>query len=502
MITNIVSINNSFTEGRSKTMLQEAKQDRTWAQLGDRRTNPFIRSRQRRNFDRRGAYRIGLNTISFIHDGDAVVCGALKDISDTGARMELDRAPGNGSSLFSMNVPFLSNKKLACRRVWSEKSDNGGNGQYGISFLDLSIQERNELRKRVLLNDDILLSHAEAAAGQAHDSTAATEIKTFFMLDVRLALESLIDIDTMIAQGRPGAFIQAECNKTLDSLLEAGDRLESCLNDPCLISAIKNRVRLLLGHFLYQSMVCKRGFEKPHGYPGDFQMLEGVYNNRELSTGIGRHIDRYGLDVPYAAAIRHRKDKMRDILYDFINASREPSLHIINLASGACRDIREMFQRPITCPGRVTITCIDQDPLALEYSRKMLSEISTGNINVELVQGNILRLEALDLGPDGSVDMIYSIGIADYLQDRMLKKIFNDSYKKLKTGGKLVVAYKDKDSHRPLALNWYCDWYFIPRNEDELITLINASMGAENIAIRIEREESGVIFFAIITKIK
>jgi hypothetical protein len=42
----------------------------------------------------------------------------------------------------------------------------------------------------------------------------------------------------------------------------------------------------------------------------------------------------------------------------------------------------------------------------------------------------------------------------------------------------------------------------IPHNEDELITLINASMGAENIDIRIEREESGVIFFAIITKIK
>ena len=84
----------------------------------------------------------------------------------------------------------------------------------------------------------------------------------------------------------------------------------------------------------------------------------------------------------------------------------------------------------------------------------------------------------------------------------MLKKIFSDSYKKLKTGGKLIVAYKDKESHRPIELNWCCDWYFIPRNEDELIDLINASMGAENISLRIEREESGVIFFAVITKIK
>jgi hypothetical protein len=483
-------------------MLQQAQQAGEWAQLGDRRTNPFIRTRQRRNFDRRGSYRIGLNTLGFIHDGDAVVYGELMDISDAGARIELDRAPGNGSTLFTMGVPFLSNKKLTCKRIWTEKSDDGGSGLYGISFLDLSIQERSELRKRFLLNDVLLLSHAEAVAGKAHDRTGATEIKIFFMVDVRLALESLIDIDTMIAQEQPHAFIQAVCNKTLDSLIEAGDRLESCLNNPSLNNAIKSRVRMLLGHFIYQSAVFKRGFEKPHGYPGDFQMLEGVYNNRELSTGIGHYIDRYGLDVPYAVAIRRRKDKMRDILYDFIGASREQSLHIINLASGACRDIREMFWRPLTYPGKVTITCIDQDLSALDYSRQTLAEIGLGNINVELVQGNILRLEALDLGPDCSVDMIYSIGIADYLQDRMLKKIFSDSYTKLKAGGKLVVAYKDKDSHRPIALNWYGDWYFIPRNEDDLITLINASMGAANISISIEREESGVIFFAIITKIK
>jgi extracellular factor (EF) 3-hydroxypalmitic acid methyl ester biosynthesis protein len=483
-------------------MLQETEQAGTWGQLGDRRTNPFMRTRQRRNFDRRGAYRIGLNTMTFIHEGDEVFYGALKDISDTGARIEMDRAPGNGASLFTMGVPFLSNKKLACKRIWSKTGDNGGGGQYGVSFLDLSMQERSELRKRFLLNEPLLLSHAEAVAAKAQDRTAIPEIKTFFLIDVRLALESLIDIDTVIELGQPDAIVQKECNKTLDNLIEAGDRLENTLSIPYLGSEIKNRVRQLLGHFIYQSAVFKRGFEKPHGYPGDFQMLEGVYNNRELSSGIGRYIDRYGLDVPYAVAIRHRKDKMRDILYDFINASREQSLQIINLASGACRDIREMFLRPITYPGTVTLTCIDQDPIAIEYSRQTLAEIGLGNINVELVQGNILRLEALDLGPDGSVDMIYSIGIADYLQDRMLKKIFSDSYAKLKTGGKLVIAYKDRDSHRPIALNWYGDWYFIPRNEDELIELINASMGAENISISIEREDSGVIFFATITKIK
>jgi hypothetical protein len=149
-------------------MQQETKKDRTWAQPEDRKANPFIRTRQRPNFDRRSAYRIGLHSRSIIHDGDAVMYGMLKDISDTGARIELDRAPMNGSSLVTMSVPFLSNKKLSCKIVWSIKSGNNGTGQYGISFLDLSIQERNELRKWILVIDVLLLSHAVAATRQAH----------------------------------------------------------------------------------------------------------------------------------------------------------------------------------------------------------------------------------------------------------------------------------------------------------------------------------------------
>jgi SAM-dependent methyltransferase len=118
-----------------------------------------------------------------------------------------------------------------------------------------------------------------------------------------------------------------------------------------------------------------------------------------------------------------------------------------------------------------------------------------------LVKGNILKLESYEIGDNNSFDMIYSIGIADYLEDRMLNKIFKDCYKKLKKGGKIVIAYKDKDRHKPIALNWYGDWSFVPRNENEFIGLINNAMGEENISIEVEREDSGIIFFVNITKL-
>ncbi len=163
--------------------------------------------------------------------------------------------------------------------------------------------------------------------------------------------------------------------------------------------------------------------------------------------------------------------------------------------------VRCLIARSIT-KGKANIMCVDQDEEAIEFANQKLSEIDTGNINIDLIQGNILRMEDLDLGKENSLDMIYSIGIADYLQDKMLDKMFKDCYKLLKTKGQCIIAYKDKERNKPLTFNWYGDWNFIHRNEPEFLALINKSMGKENISIDVVREHTGVIFFAIITKIK
>ena len=93
-------------------------------------------------------------------------------------------------------------------------------------------------------------------------------------------------------------------------------------------------MRAILGRFLYQGWIFRRAFEKPRGYPGDYQIIEAAYNNVPLSGGLGRHLDRYCLDLPYTVAIRNRKDYMRDILFSFVNTSRQGALRILNLASG------------------------------------------------------------------------------------------------------------------------------------------------------------------------
>jgi len=472
--------------------------------LSDRRTHPYIRTRQRKNFDRRKSYRVGTSASALFYGGSESTKGLLRDISETGACVELETERKNQIPFTQMEMPFLQNNKIKFEISWSKNGKDAGrstNECFGIKFLGLNTTEKIQLRKRFILSDYVLLSYSEEVTRKISNLKKRQKIKSFFLLDVKMTLEKLIDMEIMIADGVSDEIIMEKCRKVLDALVKAGDNLNSYLNSEAMIKEIKQRSRALLGHFLFQSNNFKRGFEKPRGYPGDYKMLEIVYDDQELSQGMGKFIDRYGLDVPYSVGIRARKDSMKDLLYNFINNSNEEHLSIVNLASGGCRDIREMLKLPLHYKGNAQITCIDQDEDAINFSRKKLSALDKGNTRINLIQGNILKLESLDIGKENSIDLIYSIGIADYLQDRMLKKIFRGCYNLIKPGGKLIVAYKDKDRHKPIELDWYADWCFIPRNEQELINIIYESMGQEKISIEVKRVDSGIIFFAEITKL-
>ncbi len=483
-------------------MLQQAENRQIVSLLSDRRSNPYIRSRKRKNFDRRRSYRAGFGSMAFLTGDGMMLDGRLENISDSGACISVSMPENEKLEFFEIGIPVLRSEAIVCETAWQNRLNGNGIVSCGVRFVGLSNEDRALLRKRILLDQNILLSFADEIAAKVADRDLQRDIQSFFIIDIRIALERLIDGDTALARTAGPEEIQDHCSQALDELAEAGDRLDTALQDQAVIKQIKARVRSLLGHFLYQSRVFRRAFEKPRGYPGDYDMLEMAYNNRVVSSGIGGLLDRYGLDLPYSEAIRLRKDMMHDILRSYIGSRTCSDLRILNLASGPCREIRELLASPLRCPARVELTCIDLDDEAISYSQERLSEFDSGPMTIKFIQGNILKLEELDIGPDSSLDMIYSIGIADYLQDRMLRKIFSDAYRKLKTGGRLVIAYKDRERNKPLPFNWYGDWNFVPRNQKELLDLVYASMGKENIEICITREKTGIIFFADITKVR
>ena len=469
----------------------------------ERRTNPYVLTRRRKNFDRRNALRVAATAVSFIDDNRKTVSGKVRDISDSGVCIEITDDGTVFENNISVGIPVLNGSKIKGEIRWQKTDEDSGTGLLGISFNRLTSKEKSVSRKAILLNEGLLVNYANEMASKTDNSDIKQHIKVFFLIDIKLLIEELINLDQMIKEGRDDTEIKNRFAETQKKSLAKAYELEKAIGDNIgLLKQIKQRTRAILGHFIYKSKIYRRALEKPRGYPGDYRIIETAYNNRELSEGIGKYFDWYCLGLPYTVSIRLRKDMMRDMLYKYLNNNTKGNINILNLASGGCREIRELFNKPINYKGNANILCIDQDEEAIAFADRKLSEIDTGRINVNLIQGNILRMEDLDLGKDNSLDMIYSIGIADYLQDKMLDKMFKDCYKLLKTDGQLIVAYKDRERNKPLTFNWYGDWNFIHRNEPEFLDLIYKSMGKDNISIKVVREHTGVIFFAIITKHK
>ena len=174
---------------------------------------------------------------------------------------------------------------------------------------------------------------------------------------------------------------------------------------------------------------------------------------------------------------------------------------MLNLACGSCRELKELL-RGEAVRKEVDFTCIDQDREALDFAKDNLASYSQRNVTFRFIEDNILNLFK---SPDHyrkslrTYDVVYSIGLADYLPDRILSKLLQFGYYLLESGGKFIITHKDKDRYAPIPADWYCDWNFVKRSQDDLITLVKNAC-KDGPRIDIEREKTGCIFFLVLTK--
>lgn len=93
----------------------------------------------------------------------------------------------------------------------------------------------------------------------------------------------------------------------------------------------------------------------------------------------------------------------------------------------------------------------------------------------------------------GKQDVIYILGLTEYLPDRILKKLLSFLSQLLTDKGILVITYKDTDIPYPsVPPDWLCDWVFIKRSKDDLIAVAK-ELGLKNCSV--EKEDTGTIFF-------
>ena len=289
-----------------------------------------------------------------------------------------------------------------------------------------------------------------------------------------------------------------------NSIVAKGENLKAAIKDTALIDKIKQVFRDLVSSWIFKSSGSYRCLEKPKGYPGDYETLEIIYDRKTFSKDneLGYYFDLYFLNNPYAEAVRKRKDKLKDMLENIIGKSNK-TLKILDLACGGSKEVRDICEekKSNVVNKDVNFFLLDWDEEALEFSKKQL-EKAPENFKIDFIRDNIISFvrKTKFYEENGQMDIIYSIGLADYFTDRILKAMVTNAYKGLKRGGKFIIAHKDKEiSFSHIPPEWFGDWTFFQRNEQDLFSLIE-SAGQDWSEIKIDRDETGDIFFYTLVK--
>jgi SAM-dependent methyltransferase len=386
--------------------------------------------------------------------------------------------------------------KSDARLVWQRDILSGGSA-YGVEFIALEETQKAALRKA------LIKAQISSLLDEVSDEKTKEDITRFFLKDM---LEYTNEIGRLIAQlAKQEAYspeIEASFTHLNNQVLLKGYCLEEIIENESVTGKNKDFFRFLVGTWAYKSPILKKAFEQPREYPGDFEMLETIYDNKPLASGgIALCFDKYFLNSPYAVAVRYRKDKLRELIGNQIhNAPPTPGIKILNIVCGSCREIREL-PGEIYTGKNVFLSCLDADPAALEFSKQALKDIPLS------VKFNFIHQDIKRLIKDGGLplfeqqDIAYSLGYIDYLPDKALKMFVEYFYGCLKEKGKLILTHKNKEkTFSLLSPDWFCNWKFVERSKDEVVHLFYDS-GIKKFSLSVESDAFNDIYYFTITKI-
>jgi hypothetical protein len=261
------------------------------------------------------------------------------------------------------------------------------------------------------------------------------------------------------------------------SLSKIFDDLHQDINLNSTDSKILKKLQLFyrgsLNHLFSHSLIVSRALCKPFGYPGDYIMLQSFYDGKEISQDrLGCYLDRFVIDDELAKSVVKRIDKMGDRVIEFINNSKLKEINILNIASGSGFELKKITQMKFD--KKVTYHCFDQEISSLVHIDSNFSG-KNENIEIKLYKEDI-KAFFKNWKNEKKFDLIFNIGLADYLPDNILTSLENESIKNLNENGIFVISHKDYTLFKYHHASWLCDWNFIHRDLAEYKSVISSKI--------------------------
>jgi SAM-dependent methyltransferase len=260
-------------------------------------------------------------------------------------------------------------------------------------------------------------------------------------------------------------------------------------------------VREVLHPWLLRSDYWSRSYLKPHGYAGDFRLLEWMYD-LELDRccdptrpAVVNLLDYLYSTVHSVRAVWHRRRWYAYRIQKLkATAPRDRPLRILDLACGGSRYLRDCV-RNVDAAGAVELTLLDQDPAALAFVDGWLPD--SLRPATRLICGPVR--DALSLvdqyapGRRGRFDLVISTGLFDYLDDAAARRLLTTMCQLARPGGSIALCnFAPQDPSR-IVKDWVVDWPLVYRDCSALRALV-----PDTYPVCFDRSPDGGLVYALI----
>lgn len=227
------------------------------------------------------------------------------------------------------------------------------------------------------------------------------------------------------------------------------------------------KLRSAFGDALSLNTLYGRTLLKPHGYSGDFELLDKIY--RSYINEDPRYVkwDKNYNSTETAVALRDRKEYFIKLLEKL--SKNKKKANVLNIGSGPGRDLYDFFSQ---YSSDIQVDCLESEEKAIHYAsyhcRDYLSQI-------KFYKSNASRFKS-----EKKYDLIWSANLLDNYDDKRLPQLLKRLLNLLAPCGQLVVSgFNDANPSRS-QMEILGNWYFHHRSERLLSNLVNISGGWNN----------------------
>lgn len=447
----------------------------------------------------------------------------LFDVSQNGIAFEWvgENAPELGSAIERLTIQFDDHEAYSGEALVSSVRRVGSVTVIGASLLDTLMNIEDVLHLRDVKawvagasSDQLAADEAPwRVAGYDRFKAQVAELRLFLedgqsqLGELERALPSHVSQGDQASPARD-ALIERVRTSFSSKVVRAAAELDAAMREARGkdLEGLREFSQRHLHGLLMQSPWMYRARHKPLGYPGDFELMNGLYGNHFVGpTLFAKALNLAFVSTPAAEAVRARKDLIKGELSAALDQA-EPNrlVRILSIAAGPAQEIYELLSERPRIEGPVEIVLFEQDRRALTYAYARLNRVVNqrwrGQVKVVLRHDSIKRLllGSTVFTEQGLFDMVYASGLFDYLQRNTWIRLCRTLYGTVAPGGSLYVGNMAPDNPTRWVMEVHLDWQLLHRERSELLELSRAADA--HAALRICEERSTINPFVALTR--